>query len=358
MAGYYPFLVLVCVGAGWIAYVLFRTGLGLPRPLNVFLFMLALPFVGMVLDVLLALPALFEKMSQRDPFEFHVPPAWMEGLQTLVEDVAHDRGVDPPDDIRLHANSVAHVYEDRKGQTILVIGGVALAVFSDTALAGIIAHELGHFAAGDTGFSRLSLWWQKVMGRLEGRLLQRGGWSLLNPLTWLIRGYHLLYSLAWAADSRAQEYAADLHEEELVGAKLAASSLILISVTEQMPWVRLSSIAEGCVQAREPMQAIFAEQARRARAARPSEWEDACRRALKEKTGLFDSHPCLKERLRAMGVSPRQALALAVPSSDAPARELCRNWKLIEKLMTEKIMLLYHEAHQRKKEVAQIFLGR
>jgi Zn-dependent protease with chaperone function len=330
----------------------------LPTPINVVLFALAVPFAGMVLDVLLALPAMFAGGKHEDPFEYQIPPSWMKGLHRLVEEVASERGIDPPDDIRLHANTVAHVYQDHHGQKILAIGGVALAVFSQDALAGIIAHELGHFAAGDTALSRRGLWWHQVMGRLEARLLQRDGWSLLNPLAWMIRGYHLLYAMVWAADARTQEYAADQHEVELVGKKLAASSLILFSVTEQMPWMCLSSIAESYVMSREPMKAIFAEQARRARAARPCEWEDACRRAVKETTGWFDSHPCLKERLRAMAVSPRQALALAVPSPDPPARDLCVNWKLIEKLMTEKIMMLYHEAHQVKMEVAQVFLRR
>jgi len=35
-----------------------------------------------------------------------------------------------------------------------IIGGVAVATFTQKALAGIIAHELAHFAAGDTRLAR------------------------------------------------------------------------------------------------------------------------------------------------------------------------------------------------------------
>ena len=70
---------------------------------------------------------------------------------------------------------------------------------------------------------------------------------------------------------------------------------------------------------------------------------------------MFDSHPCLKERLKAIGVSPRKALDMAVPSAEPPARALFANWELVEKLLTEKIIAIYREVHQHKMELAQIF---
>jgi Zn-dependent protease with chaperone function len=357
MAGYYPFLIFVCLGAGWLAVTLFMTGIHMPRPFKGVLIVLALPFAIMVVDVVLALPALFLRVRGDDEFEIDVPRQWMKGLHALVEQVADERGVAPPDEIRLHAASVAHVYEDHKGRRILVVGGVAVAAFSQDALAGVIAHELGHFAGGDTGLARIALRWHLVMGNLEARL---AAWNIsrVNPLAWMIRGYHFLFNVAWAANKRSQEFAADRHEVELVGKEVAASSTVLFTITELMPWVRLSAIAESCVAARESMQAIFAEQARRARAARPSEWQDACRKALKQKTGLFDTHPCLRERLQAMGVSPRAALRLAVPSAEPPARALFANWDLVEKLLTEKIMAIFREVYQQKMELAQVFTRR
>src|SRR5438132_228098 len=222
MAGYYPFLALTCLGAGWVVYRLMSLGFGLPRPFGFLFFAIGIPFAGMVLDVVLALPALFERGAERDAFEFQVPPSWMKPLYALVQRVACQRGLEPPDDIRLHANTVAHVYEDTKGQRILVVGGAAMAAFSQDALAGIIAHELGHFAGGDTRLSRVAMKWHGVMAHLEARLHARR-WSWLNPLAWMIRGYHLLYAIAWAADARRREYAADRHEVNQAGKEVAAA---------------------------------------------------------------------------------------------------------------------------------------
>ncbi|HEV3116046.1 MAG TPA: M48 family metalloprotease [Gemmataceae bacterium] len=354
MAGYYPFLAVLCAAGGYLAFFFLRIGYQLGGALGFPFFAVGFSFVLMVLDVILALPALFIGGNRRDPLEIELPRKWMTGLHALVEKVARKRHVDPPDEVRLHADTVAHVYEDERGQRILVVGGAAVAAFSQEALAGIIAHELGHFAGGDTRLSRIGMKWHRVMAVLEYRVHMHR-WSLLNPLAWLVRLYHFVFGLLWAANQRAEEYAADSHDVAVAGADVAASGLILFTVSEIMPWVRLSSIAEACVAAREPMNSIFAEQARRARAASPSEWKDACRKALKQKTGLFDTHPCLKERLKAIGVSPRKALDMAVPSAEPPARALFANWELVEKLLTEKIMAIYREVHQHKMELAQIF---
>jgi Zn-dependent protease with chaperone function len=356
MAGYYPFLAVLSVSAAFVAVKTILFAMSVGSIFGFVLFAFGLPFALMVVDVLLALPAIFVGSYSSDPLEIDLPRQWMNGLHALVNKVARKRGVEPPDDVRLHADTVAHVYEDQRGRRILVVGGAAVAAFSQDALAGIIAHELGHFAGGDTRLSRIGMKWFLVMSRLEARLrARRYGWW--NPLVWLIRGYHLVYMLAWAANSRSQEYAADRHEVELVGEEVAAAALVLFNVTEVMPWVRLSSIAEACVAAREPMNRIFAEQARRARAASASEWKDACRKALKQKTGAFDTHPCLKDRLKAMGVSPREALNLAVPSPDPPARELFANWDLVEKLLTEKIIAIFREIYSQKMEIARILTG-
>jgi hypothetical protein len=43
-----------------------------------------------------------------------------------------------------------------------------------------------------------------VIGLLEQCFRERPA-SMLNPLVWLIRLYHLLFELAWAAHSRQQE---------------------------------------------------------------------------------------------------------------------------------------------------------
>src|SRR5258708_2363773 len=122
MAGYYPFLVLLCLAGVYAAFFLLHIGFRLSGPFGLPFPVLGLFFVLMVLDILAALPALFGRWSGRDPLEIELPRQWMSGLHTLVETVARQRQVDAPDDVRLHADSVAHVYQDERGRKILVIG--------------------------------------------------------------------------------------------------------------------------------------------------------------------------------------------------------------------------------------------
>src|SRR5262249_31294119 len=118
------------------------------------------------------------------------------------------------------------------------------AAFSQETLAGVVAHELAHFTAGDTRLSRRAARRMLVMALLEHRFrVQRG--THFNPLVWLIRLYHLLFEMVWAAQSRAQEFAADRHQVQHAGKKAAAAALLFVTVTERLPWVRLSNIAKS-----------------------------------------------------------------------------------------------------------------
>jgi Zn-dependent protease with chaperone function len=292
--------------------------------------------------VLWGLHALFRRPVEKDDLEFELPSQWQEGLADLVERVATDRGLPPPDVIRLHAADVAHVYEDRRGRRILVVGGVAVAALSQRALAGIVAHELGHLGGGDTTLSRVAMRWHRVMMQLEMQFASRF-WYKCNPLAWLLRTYHFVYALLWFANMRSQEYVADRHEVEHVGKEKAAAALTLVTVLHEMEWTELGAVAQACVEMNEPMEQIFAEQVRRIRVASPTDWERALRRGLRSTTGWFDSHPSLSDRLKALRVSPKKSLRLAMDLSGTPATALFANWPVVEKFLTERIMTIVRE---------------
>src|SRR5262249_12827240 len=247
----------------------------------------------------------------------------------LVGEVAAERGLPEPDEIRLGAGTVAHVYENHKGKMILVVGGLSVAAFTRKALAGVVAHELGHFGAGDTRLLRQALACNGYMAVLQAYCAAYTI-AYANPLVWFILLYHFVYRVVWAAHSRQQEFAADRHEVELNGPEEAAASLVLTEVPERLPWVRLMTVVEMAVRNGEPASRVFAEQVRLTQSASRSEWEDPVRKALKERTGLFDSHPCLKERLQAMGVPAKEALQLALDRSSPPARGLIDDWNRVE----------------------------
>jgi Zn-dependent protease with chaperone function len=355
LALYYPVLLLLAVAT--IAFAAYLTYLAFAIP---FFFLLLLPAVLLFATVFHALAVLgrwgFQRPA-RNQLEIRLPREEMAGLIDFVQEIARRRRLPAPSDIRLGADTIAHVYEEDDGRKILVLGGPALAGLSQPALAGIIAHELGHFAAGDTRLLRRAFRRHLAMAILETHCSENKA-AHFNPLIWCMRLYHLLYNLVWAAHSRQQEFAADRHEVAEAGKKQAAASLILLTVTERLPWARLSSLVEGRIATNEPLEAAFAEQVRMVQQTSPSEWEDALRKELRQPTEPFNSHPCLKDRLAAMRVSPKRALRLALEQRGAPARDLFENWEGIEHELTERLLIPYRQAYLAKREMAQIFLGR
>jgi Zn-dependent protease with chaperone function len=352
---YFPFLLVLCAFIGWLIYLLVAAVIYLNCAVTV-----AAPLIVVLLATLLHVLWSLSSLLQRPPelmgIELRLPPECLKPVFLWVLDIARKQKLTLPQEIRIGAETTAHVYEDRKGVRILVLGGLAVAAFSQDALAGIIAHELAHFTAGDTRLSRRAAGLWRVIGMLEQRFHQRRG--SFNPLVWLIRLYHLLFELAWAAKSRQQEFAADRHQVREAGKETAAAALLVAMVSQRLPWVRLSSIAKSHVAANEPIEQIFAEHWRRVQSIPADEWQEACKKELKKKTGLFDSHPSLRERLKAMGISPKQAVKLIQYQSGPPARDLFPDWEQIEKILTEELILAYRVDYLAKREIAQIVLGK
>ena len=345
IAGYLPFVLGLCLITGLIGSWLLATG-----------FLIALPFglllLATVAHVLWGLRVLFAGVDDHtDPMAFDLPDDWQAGLRSLVDGVARDRGLPSPHIIRIHATDVAHVYEGEAGLRVLAIGGMTIAALPQSALAGIVAHELAHFGAGDTTDARRAGRWHRVMGQLEDQFLAHS-WYAWNPLAWLVRGYHRAYFAAQSAASRDREYAADQFEVAHVGKREAAAALVLIEVLNALAWTNLFSVAESAVRLQTPIERIFAEQVRLLRAAGPSEWDDGLKKALRRPTGWFDSHPNLRDRLKAIGVKPVKALALATDLTGQPATDLFANWPVVEEYITKRIMSLVREVTAARLEYA------
>jgi Zn-dependent protease with chaperone function len=375
LACYYPFLALVVILSG-VAVV----GLCLLSFRNPFLgVLLALPILVLALTFLQlswALRVLFVKIKDfKDEMELRVPRDMVPRLYEWVESIALEHGLPTPDDIRVAADTVAHVYQRVNGQQVLVFGGGAVRVLPQPVLAGVVAHELGHLASGDTKLGRRMLRRQILMRQLEiafyierDYLLRGRGaaqsflpslallGAALSPAVWAVRLYHLLYALAHAAHSRQCEFAADQLSLEQSGAELAAQALIVMTVVERMPWIRLSSLAESWVAINEPAHLLFEEQERAARSVGPGDWQDAIRKELKKETGMFSSHPSLKQRLKALGISPKRAQRLIPEFSGPSAYELFGSWwPKLEKQLAERLLAPYREAHLAKMAVGEVF---
>jgi Zn-dependent protease with chaperone function len=357
---YYPFLLLLCLALVGCAILCVKVFLSAP----LVLFLIPVIFLALAfLQIVWAARALFWRLPERDETEFRVARSHLEGLYQFVGQVAKQRGLTPPDVIRLTAYTVAYVYEDKKGRAVLVVGGLAIRAFSQPVLAGVIAHELMHFTAGDAHLLRRSRRRGLVMNVLERGIRTQPFpfmnpvlWILvtsLNPVFWLIYAYHFTFALLWSFNSRCQEFAADQQQVRQIGKKGAAAALLHVVITENLPWASSAALAE--VAANDPLDQIFKEQARRAQTVDADEWRKACRKQLAKETGWFDSHPALKDRLRGMGVSPRQALDLSLDQSGPPSTELFADWDALENILSQDLVSAQLEYQLARQETAQIY---
>lgn len=348
---YFPFLGgMVLASAGLGALVLSKWHGRLPIYFGMLLILSSV-------HIVVGLFALFQRVEEEDEFEIELPDKWQPGLAKLVKRVASERGLDPPDVIRLHAQSLAHVYLDSDGQSILVIGGTLIALLPQRALAGIVAHELSHFTAGDVKRSRMAQHWHRVMANLEVRFLNHN-WAVWSPLVWLVRLYHLVYFRLFFASQRREEFLADSYYVDQVGEEDAATTLVLINVLDRMPWANLANMAENLAMFNQRVEYFFAEQVRRLRAASKSEWEDALKKALREHTQWDSTHPGLKDRLKPLGVKARDVLPLAMNLTGEPATALFANWSAVEKHLSKKLqeiaLIRFGERKQALEDIAAV----
>jgi Zn-dependent protease with chaperone function len=348
---YFPFL------AGAVLALAALGALVLTKWNGLFAVILGILLILTSLHIVFGLTALFQRTAEGDEFEIELPDKWQRGLAKLVERVAVERGLDPPDIIRLHAASLAHVYMDRDGKSILVIGGTLIAMLPQQALAGIIAHELSHFTAGDAKRLRTAVHWHRVMGNLEARFLTHN-WAAWNPLVWLIRLYHQIYFRLLFASQRREEFLADSFYVDQVGEEAAATTLVLLSVLQNMPWANLANMAENMSMANCRVDLFFEEQVRRLRAATKSDWDDALRKALREETHWYSTHPGLKDRLKPLGVKARDVLPSAMNMTGEPATALFANWSEVEKYLSNRLLSIarvrYGERRQAIEDIAAI----
>jgi len=218
----------------------------------------------------------------------------------------------------------------------LVIGLPLMKALTPAQLDAVIAHELGHLAGGHARFSnwlyRLRLAWGQLLGELQ-RTRSRGAFLFRSFFDWYVPRFEA-YSFPLA---RENEYAADAASARLASAPAAAQALTAVSVAgsylAERYWPAILARASFEPQ---PSLAPFADLgpglAVEIAGAPGQRW---LADALARTTGFDNTHPCLADRLRALGEAPAIVPPAAGESADAllgEAREsiiegLDRRWQ-------------------------------
>jgi Zn-dependent protease with chaperone function len=301
---------------------------------------------------------LFNFVETDNTLELRLPRDRLHQLYKMVADLGPFEALLEKLDIRLTPHRVGYVYESLQDQPVLVVGGLAVRALSQQALAGVVAHLLTHLASGETGLARRAMRTDQRMDGLETGFEEQP-LGQINPLVWLIWLYHWVYRLVWAAHSRKQILVADQGEVQRVGKEAAAATLLHLSLLERVPYLRLDSIAECYLMNRQSLEQAFAEQQRRAGAIDQSEWREAFEKELDKDPAWFAAQPLLRERLAAMGISPKKALNLLLEQRPGPpALQLFPDWEELEKQLTELLLGIVRDEHGLKLEMSPTGLGR
>ncbi|MDZ8089524.1 MAG: M48 family metalloprotease [Nostoc sp. DedQUE12b] len=214
-------------------------------------------------------------------------------------------------------------------QNYLIVGLPLMLALPPEQFRAVLAHELGHLSGNHSRFSgwiyrQRETWYRIIKG------LRQGGNEVSSLiferfLTWYSPFFNA-YSFVLA---RMDEYEADRCAVELTGEKNAAETLINVEVKarflERYFWSSIYKQVETEIEP--PKMTYMAMQQALSQRLHQEITSTYLSEALTEKTNNADTHPCLKDRLKALGyiLNSRQELAIFAPIEISAAQKFLGN---------------------------------
>jgi Zn-dependent protease with chaperone function len=250
-------------------------------------------------------------------------------LVALIEEESGALGMDPPDELYVNFEVNAAVTQAGRGRRVMIVGLPLLQFLSTRGARGVVAHELGHYAGGDT---RLGPWiyrTRETIGRTLHHLSDEHGddsWTdvaIRKPFEW----YATAFLRITATISRRQEYAADRFAVRRAGRDVYVESLRRLHAYAPAfdPYWQDEVVPALQVGRRPPVvggYATFIHSEPIEQAAR----EHVERELHEGETDRYDSHPALGDRLGAL-----EGLPAGEPDDSPPAAELITDEPALER---------------------------
>jgi len=274
---------------------------------------------GLVLGVSILI-AIFPRRDRFHPPGVRLTDAEQPRLMRLIDEEARACGERAPDEVYATLEVNAAVLEAGRRRRVMIVGLPLLQLVTERGLRGVVAHEFGHYAGGDT---RLGPWiyrTREAIVRTVTHLSDDGGeegWTqraVRLPFIWYGKAFLRITN----AISRRQEFAADalaaqragrdVHVETLRRIHAYAPAFDAYWMNEVVPVLdagRRPPIGEGFT--------AFIHSNAVERAAT----EHLERELTEVVTDPYDSHPSLAERVAAVQDCPAGA-----PDDSPPADEL------------------------------------
>jgi Zn-dependent protease with chaperone function len=213
----------------------------------------------------------------------------------------------------------------------LLLGLPLMQCLSAEEFEAVIAHELGHLSGAH---GRFGAWIYRVRmswSRLQAQQLW-GGRLFSRFLDW----YGPLFAAYSFVQARQQEYEADRMSVEVVGAAPTAAALLRVSREGEFLgesfWPSVFRRAdEEPIPSLSPF-TLLGSALKKPEAGSRADW---LARALGQRTGHADTHPCLADRLQAIGIAAQEPAPVNVSAAEALLgaaheplrRELDEGWR-------------------------------
>lgn len=188
----------------------------------------------------------------------------------------------------------------------LIVGLPLMLALSPEQFRAVIAHELGHLSGNHSRFGgwiyRQRYTWYRLIQSLE-----RGGNQLsLLIFDWFLKLYVPFFNAYSFVLARRNEYEADKCAVDITGVQNTAETLISVGVKSRFLQNNFWSDVYQQVQTEiEPPSQIYAQMQKSFLQEINKETADLYLKAsLAEETNNADTHPCLKDRLKALGYIP------------------------------------------------------
>jgi Zn-dependent protease with chaperone function len=242
-------------------------------------------------------------------------------LFALIDDLAVRAGTAPPTEVFLDVVpnlAVTEAGSAFRSRRVLIVGVPLLYLLGVDELRAGIAHELGHFAGGDTRLTTFSMQthalFASVLDAVERNPFRVGtmhysvesGLAIAQGLGHLlVKGYSHLYMRITRPISRRQELAADALSAKLVGSRTTAAALEQIAIAAPLYQLYLDeevrlAVKEGAM----PSDVAAGFQRLRTRLLDGERGQAFINHVRTEATDVYDTHPALVDRLRSLEGGP------------------------------------------------------
>lgn len=246
----------------------------------------------------------------------------------------------------------------------LILGLPLLDAVSPNELLAVVAHEYGHLSGGHGKLSRWIYRQRSTFDALyEHAQVRRESNAVNGILAGMLDWFAPYYNAYTFVLSRQNEYEADAQARAIAGADAIASALIRISLLADWLhgsfWPKL--YAQSTQHETPPVMPYVA--MRKLLVMTMDEWatKERLNTVWKAESGVYDTHPCLSERVTAM---EQHAVLPSLPKTSAAdawlgkfAQELVREfdskWWAEEKDKWQKYHRRYVHAHARIAELEQ-----